>query len=274
MPSNVHPRESVTAIQQQVPNFIPKVAVVLGSGLGKLAEAITDATAIPYADIPGFPVSSVAGHAGELVFGMIGNTPVACLKGRIHAYEGDNHRQMKTMIRSLKLLGCEDIIITNSSGSLRQDVGPGELMMINDHINFQPFNPLVGINDEEFGPRFFPMDDAYNKELQQGLLATAQRLDIRLATGVYISVLGPNFETPAEIRAFRTLGADAVGMSTVPEVLIARHCDLKVAVIASITNFACGLSNEQLTHEGTLHYASIAADNLIKLLTSYIGTRS
>lgn len=262
----IHPSEPAKVIQARTPNFKPKIGLILGSGLGSLADQIENAVAIPYSELPGFPVSTVAGHAGRLVLGTLGGVPVACCQGRVHGYEGTSAESFKIFIRTLKLIGCETLFITNASGSLQSDVGPGELMQITDHINLNPGNPLVGPNDEEFGPKFFPMDDAYDPLLQKRFQDVAEQLDIKLAKGVYVGVMGPCFETPAEIRAFRTLGGDCVGMSTVSEVLVARHCGLRVAAVAAITNFAAGMSDELITHEGTLHHGKIAASNLAKLI--------
>ena len=266
----LHPSQSAKVIAEYAPNIKPKVGLILGSGLGSLADQIDSPIKISYSDLPGFPVSTVAGHPGCLVLGQLGGIPVACCQGRVHGYEGTSGHGFKTFIRALKLIGCEQLIITNAAGSLRADVGPGELMIINDHINFQPGNPLIGPNDDEFGPRFFPMDDAYDQMMREKFHQTAESLQIKLADGVYISVPGPMFETPAEIRAFRILGADAVGMSTVPEVIVARHCGLKVAVISAITNYASGMSAEKITHEHTLYYGKLAATNLTNLIITFL----
>lgn len=264
------PNEAALLIQKHKPQFTPRIGIILGSGSGSFADQIEDKTVISYADIPGFPISTVAGHAGQLILGTIKQIPVACLKGRAHLYEGVSPQTVKLLVRTLKALGCSTLLITNASGSLRADVIPGDLMLITDHINFQPGNPLIGPNDDEFGPRFVSMDNAYDQDLRARLLHIADQLNIKLAQGVYISTLGPIFETPAEIRAFRTLGADAVGMSTVPEVIIARHCGLRVAVLAGITNLAAGMSDETLSHEGTLYHAQMFTENLTKLLCTLI----
>lgn len=260
-------KDAITYIQHRSSGFKPKVAIILGSGLSGLADLINNPIIIPYSEIPGFPMSTVAGHPGRLILGYLENMPVVCLQGRAHLYEGTNPQTLKILIRSIYLLGCSILILTNASGSLRSDIGPGELMLITDHINFQPGNPMVGLNEDEFGPRFFSMDVAYDHDLRTRLLAIAHELNIKLAQGVYISTLGPLFETPAEIRAFRTLGADAVGMSTVPEVIIARHCGLRVAALAGITNFAAGMSNEILSHEHTLQHAKLFATNMTHLVS-------
>jgi xanthosine phosphorylase len=258
-------------IKKAHPSFKPKVGVVLGSGLGQFAEELTDAVAINYADLPGFPKLMVHGHGGKLVLGYSGDIGVVCLQGRAHTYEGPEHYEtVKTYVRTLKILGCSHFIATNASGSLREEVGPGELMLITDHINLQPSNPLVGPNDEEFGPRFYPLDNAYDQEMRSRLLAIADKHEIPLPQGIYLSVLGPHYETAAEIRAFKILGADAVGMSTVPEVLVANHCGMKVAVIAMITNYATGLAKTSHNHDEVVKMAASAATKLNTLIQHYI----
>lgn len=258
-------------IQKVQPDFKPTVGVILGSGLGQFADELEHSVTIDYADIPGFPQLTVHGHVGQVMLGYCGNVPVICLQGRAHTYETlENYEVVKTYIRTMKLLGCTHFIATNASGSLREDVGPGELMLIQDHINFQPSNPLIGPNDDEFGPRFFPLDNAYDKDMREKLINIAEKNGIKLAQGVYISVLGPNYETAAEIRAFKTLGADAVGMSTVPEVLVANHCGLKVAVIATITNYATGLAKTSHNHDAVVEMAKSAAQKLNLLIKQYI----
>lgn len=211
------------------------------------------------------------GHGGVLVLGYLNGVGVICLQGRAHTYEGvENYETVKTYIRTLKILGCEYFIATNASGSLREEVGPGEIMLITNHINLQPSNPLIGPNDDEFGPRFYPLDNAYDKKMRSDLLAVAQKNSITLNQGVYISVLGPHYETAAEIRAFKILGADAVGMSTVPEVLVANHCGMKVAVIAMITNYATGLDHTSHSHEAVVKTAEGASAKLSTLIKQYI----
>lgn len=268
--NTTHPSAAANVIKNRAPGFVPKLGLILGSGLGGVADKINNAIRIPYSELPGFPVSTVAGHAGCLVLGELGGVPVACFQGRVHSYEGASGENFKTFIRSLKLLGCETLLITNSSGSLRADVGPGELVLINDHINLQPGNPLVGPNEEEFGERFFAMDNAYDNDLRVRFQQVAKQNDINLSEGVYVGTIGPCFETPAEIRAFRVLGGDVVGMSTVPEVLVARHCGLRVAVVSVITNFAAGMSDEAISHAGTLHYGKLGAAKLTQLLIATI----
>lgn len=258
-------------IKQQVPSFKPTIGIVLGSGLGSFAEQLDDAVTISYDELPGFPKITVHGHGGNLVVGYLSGIGVVCLQGRAHSYEGDHHDTVKTYVRTLRLLGCSHFMATNASGSLREDVGPGELMLITDHINMQPGNPLVGPNDDEFGSRFFPLDNAYDQSMRYKLLQIAHKENIALNQGVYLSVLGPNYETAAEIRAFRIMGADAVGMSTVPEVLVANHCGMKVAVIATITNYATGLSRTSHSHEAVVLMASKAAEKLNRLVKQFIA---
>jgi xanthosine phosphorylase len=263
-----HPDKAVAAIRARAPGFAPRLGLVLGSGLGPIAEAIRAAETVSYADISCFPRPGVEGHAGKLILGTLGGLPVACLQGRVHLYEGKGAEPIKMLVRTLKRLGCESLLLTNAAGSLRRDVGAGSLMMITDHINMQGLNPLTGPNDDEFGPRFPPMEGAYDPQLRKILRDTASRTGVALAEGVYAAILGPTFETPAEIRALSSLGADAVGMSTVPEAIIARHCGLRVAAISVITNLGAGMG-EPLSHEQTLREAASAAASLQKLITAY-----
>lgn len=266
------PEQAAAMILPRLPSdFKPAVAIILGSGLGPLAEEITAVATIPYSDIPGFHVSTVHGHQGRLIIGYWQGLSVVCLQGRAHFYEGASPSAMQVMIRTLKCLGCEQLIVTNAAGSLRAEVGPGQLMLLTDHINFQGINPLVGPNADVFGPRFVPMDNAYDRVLRarfQDVATVAQGQAV--AEGVYIGVLGPTFETPAEIRAFRTLGADAVGMSTVGEVILARHAGLKVLGVSIITNLAAGMEEASLSHEETLAQANDASSKLVHLLGLYV----
>jgi xanthosine phosphorylase len=262
------PDSAAAAIRTRAPKFAPRLGLVLGSGLGPIAEAIKAAAAISYADIPGFPQPGVEGHAGKLILGTLGGLPVACLQGRVHLYEGKGVEPVKVLVRTLQRLGCESLLLTNAAGSLRAEVGPGSLMLISDHISLQPLNPLMGANDDEFGPRFPPMEDAYDSGLRKIMRDAAGRAGVKLSEGVYAAILGPSFETPAEIRAYARLGADAVGMSTVPEAIVARHCGLRVAAVSVITNLAAGMG-EPLSHEQTLREAAGAAMRLQQLVTVY-----
>jgi len=248
----------------------PRVGVVLGSGLGAVADAVQDATVVSYEDLPGFPRPTVLGHAGRAVLGSIGGVPVAVLQGRAHLYEGGDPEALRVPVRALRAAGASVLILTNAAGSLRPEVGPGALMAITDHINMQGTNVLVGPNDDAIGPRFPSLRDAYDPALLQALRESAGDVDVPLAEGVYVAVAGPSFETPAEIRAFRVLGADAVGMSTVQETIIARHCGLRVAAVSVITNLAEGMSDEPLSHEQTLRAAEAGAADLTRLLLDFI----
>jgi xanthosine phosphorylase len=249
----------------------PRVGVVLGSGLGQVADAVEDATAIPYSDLPGFPQPSVEGHAGRAVAGSIGGVPVVAFQGRAHLYEGVDLDELRAPVRALKAAGAEIVVLTNAAGSLRADLGPGSLMLIEDHINLTGTNVLVGPNEDELGPRFPSLRDAYDPQLRADARKAAQEIGVALTEGVYLAVSGPSFETPAEIRAFHTLGADAVGMSTVHETTVARHCGLRVAAVSAITNYAEGMSERPVSHEQTLSDAAKAADDLAPLLTKFVG---
>jgi xanthosine phosphorylase len=259
------------AVMTERAGLEPRVAVVLGSGLGAVADAVTSPTSIDYGDLPGFPRPTVAGHGGQAVLGHIGDVPVAVLQGRAHVYEGGDLDAIRTPIRALRAAGAEILVLTNAAGSLRPEVGPGQLMLITDHINLSGVNVLAGPNDEAIGPRFPSLRDAYDPDLRARLRAAADELGTPLAEGVYLAVSGPAFETPAEISAFGVLGADAVGMSTVHETAVARHCGLRVAAVSAITNFAEGMNPEPLSHEQTLRDAKRAADDLAPLLVKFVG---
>ncbi|OGT25572.1 MAG: purine-nucleoside phosphorylase [Gammaproteobacteria bacterium RIFCSPLOWO2_02_FULL_42_14] len=251
----------------------PIIALTLGSGLGDLVEILEHSVTIPYHTLPDFPPCSVAGHAGNLIIGQWKNVPVAFLQGRAHFYEGVSNAVAKTYIRTMKLIGCEKLLLTNAAGSMRKNIVPGDLVLIKDHINFQFTNVLVGQNDDEFGERFTGMEDAYDPELRNTLLKIAKQKNITLHEGVYFGVLGPSFETPAEIRAFQTLGGDVVAMSLINEVITARHCGLRVAAISAISNMAAGLSCEKISHELTLSGAKKAAGQLKQLVMEFISQK-
>lgn len=268
---SVSMQEVMDVIHKHTPEgFSPRIGMILGSGLSSLAEEINVHASIPYQAIPGLRAGNVEGHASLMAMGDLNGVPVVCMRGRIHLYEGASYESIRTLVRIIKHMGCHAVIITGAVGSLDENAGPGELMMVTDHINFQPGNPLVGHNDESEGPRFFGMEDAYNEGLQDIMQSSADKLGIQLHRGVYLSTLGPSFETPAEIRAFRSWGAGCVGMSVVPEVIAARHCGLDVACVAAVTNFAAGMSNEKITHEGTLQFGELAARKLTKLIPEFV----
>jgi xanthosine phosphorylase len=268
-PSRGAPKAAAAVITERAGRG-PRVGVVLGSGLGAAADAVSDPTVIDYADLPGFPRPTVAGHGGRAVLGEIADVPVAILQGRGHVYEGGDLDKIRTPVRALRAAGAEILVLTNAAGSLRPEIGPGRLMMITDHINLSGVNVLAGPNDDEIGPRFPSLQDAYDPELRDRLRRAAGELGTDLAEGIYLAVSGPTFETPAEIRAYATLGADAVGMSTVHETAVARHCGLRVAAVSAITNLAEGMHAGPLSHEQTLLDAQRAADELAPLLVRFV----
>lgn len=248
----------------------PQTAVILGSGLGSVADAVEDPLTIDYAAIEGFPRTTVAGHSGKMIVGRLGQSEVLCLQGRFHLYEGHRPQVIAEVVNALKAVGVNRLIVTNAAGSLNPEFTPGSLMLIKDHINFSGQNPLVGANDESTGPRFPDMSNAYDRDMRRQAKELAAKFGINLPEGVYLMVLGPNFETAAEIRAFRTLGADAVGMSTVPEVIAAVHADIKVLAVSAVTNFGTGLQETPLSHEETIAGAARASSALTALITNYI----
>jgi xanthosine phosphorylase len=264
-------RDAATVLTERA-GFEPRVGVVLGSGLGAVADAVESPVEIPYGDLPGFPRPSVEGHGGTAVAGRIGDVPVVVLQGRAHLYEGVDHGLVRTPVRALRAAGAEILVLTNAAGSLRQEAGPGSLVALSDHINLQGFNPLVGLNDDAVGPRFPSLSEAYDPELRAGLHRAADELGTTLHDGVYLAVSGPSFETPAEIRAFKTMGADLVGMSTVPEAIVARHCGLRVAAVSVVTNLAEGMGDVALSHEQTLEEGKRGAAELAPLLRRWVGS--
>ncbi|CTQ48977.1 purine-nucleoside phosphorylase [Jannaschia donghaensis] len=258
--------ELAALIRDRAGTEAPRLGLILGSGLGHLANQI-DGVAIDYADLPGFPHAGVSGHNPKLVIGTLGNTRVAVFGGRAHYYENGRSDAMRLPLEVLAELGAEGVIATNAAGSLRADMPTGSLMLLSDHINFSGLNPLIG---EPTDRRFVPMGDAHDPGLRTALRDAARAEDVDLHEGVYAWYSGPSFETPAEIRAIRTLGADAVGMSTVPEVILARFLGLKAAAISTITNMAAGLSDEAISHDHTKAMAPLGAAKLEKVLTRFL----
>ncbi len=246
----------------------PKIAIILGSGLGGLADRVENAVTIPYEDLPGFPVLTIAGHVGVLIAGKLSGVDVLVFKGRKHFYETHDAMPLKTVIRTIKAAGVETLFLSNAAGSLKPHIKVCEMMMITDHINQMGFNPLVGSNEDDFGERFLPMTDAWDSELRRRLKKTAQQQNITLHEGVYIAFRGPSFETPAEIRMAQGMGGDAIGMSSVPECILARHCGLRVVGCSCITNMGAGLSDEKISHKHTLENAGRTAANFEKFVTS------
>jgi purine-nucleoside phosphorylase len=266
---------AVAAIRERSGNP-PKLGIILGSGLGGFAAQVADAVSIPYADIPHFPQSTVAGHSGKLVLGTIRGVAVAVMQGRVHAYEGYTMEQVTFPTRVLGLLGCGKLIVTNAAGGIRANIPQGSLVAISDHINLTGMNAAAGPNEPRFGcgpdsgQRFFDMTTAYSPALRELAIAEAERQKISLSEGVYLAVLGPSFETPAEIRAFRTLGADLVGMSTVHEVIVARHMGIDVLGISLVTNMAAGVSGETIHHEDVMEIGRRVERQFTDLLTALV----
>lgn len=246
------------------------VAVVLGSGLGGFADDLSAATAIPYDEIPGFARATVEGHAGRLVIGKVGDSAIAAMQGRFHFYEGYSLEEVTFPIRVLKLLGVRTLILTNASGALNVEFTPGSLMVITDHINLMGVNPLTGPNDERFGPRFPDLTNSYAPELQDVVLEEARAMGMQMFRGVYASLTGPSYETPAEIHMVRSLGADAVGMSTVPEAIVARHMDMQVVGISCITNLAAGVSDRPVDHSQVMATGEQVREKFTELLRRVI----
>ncbi len=249
---------------------IPKTALVLGSGLGNFAERLSNRVEIPYVQIPGFPASTVPGHAGKLIYGTICGAPLLCLSGRFHFYEGYEMKDVAFYVQVLRTLGVKQLILTNAVGGINASFSPGDLMLITDHIKFFDTTPLRGKNIEELGPRFFDMSHAYTPELLNVARKAAMQEEIELKEGVYAFMPGPCFETPAEIRMLRTLGADTVGMSTVPEVIAAAHCGMQVLGISCVTNMAAGILNQPLSHEEVIETAKQVAETFERLVCAVL----
>lgn len=250
--------------------YKPEIGLILGSGLGSLADTIEDAEYYNYHDIPNFPVSTVEGHEGRLVIGKLANKTVIAMQGRFHFYEGYSMQEVTFPVRVMKLLGVEKLIVTNAAGSVNTNYKPGDLMLITDHINFSGDNPLIGANLKEFGPRFPDMSEAYKKDLRELAKKVAVNLNIDLKEGVYMMFSGPTYETPAEIRMARTIGADAVGMSTVPETIIANHSGIKTLGISCLTNMAAGILDQPLNHEEVIETSNKVKADFLKLMNSLI----
>ena len=264
---SLSPRIAAAAayLKSQVP-FVPQMGLVLGSGLGDYADTLESPIRIPYTQIPHFPQPTVAGHAGALVFGYKHGKAVVAMQGRIHYYEGLPQRELTLPIRVMAALGVRQLVLTNACGGVNLSFAPGDLMLISDHLNLSGDNPLIGPNLEEFGPRFPDMSDLYTAALRQKVKTLAAQKGIRLQEGVYGMYSGPNYETPAEIRMYRVLGADVVGMSTVPEALVAGHCGMQVLGISCITNMAAGVLPQKLDHSEVMETAALVHDKFQSLL--------
>jgi purine-nucleoside phosphorylase len=248
----------------------PQIAVVLGSGLGAFADELKDSVAIPYADIPNFPRSTAVGHAGRLVIGTLNGITVAAMQGRVHQYEGYSAREAAFPVRVLSRLGIRSLVLTNAAGGINAAYAQGALVVLSDHINLQGSNPLLGANDDRFGPRFPGMSKAYSESYRLLAHQAAHKLGIDLKEGVYAALSGPSYETPAEIRYLRTIGADLVGMSTVPEVIVARHMGIEVLAISCVTNMAAGLGIGEINHEEVLETGERVRGIFLALLTAVL----
>lgn len=246
------------------------LAIICGSGLGPLADQIEEPIIIDYQDIPGFPISTVPGHEGKLVIGHLCGKTVVAMKGRFHYYEGHDMDVVTRPIRVFSKLGIKTLIVTNACGGIRDDLNPGQIVLISDHLGFMAPSPLRGPNLDEFGPRFKDMTDVYSKALREIAMNSAQKADVDVKEGVYCFFKGPMFETPAEIRAFRTLGADMCGMSTVPEAIVARHCGMQTLGISLVTNKAAGLSANELNHKEVMEAANSAEERMIRFVRQFI----
>lgn len=262
-------RKSINFIKSKI-NRLPEIGLILGSGLGSLANAIEDPVKFKYEEIPNFPTSTVAGHAGQLVIGELGGKTVVAMQGRFHYYEGYSLKEVTFPVRAMIGLGIESIIVTNAAGGTNPEYNPGDLMIITDHINFTGQNPLMGENLDELGPRFVDMTWAYNKDYINVAREAGERLGLDLKEGVYMWFTGPTYETPAEIKLARILGADAVGMSTVPEVIVANHQKINVLGLSCITNMAAGILDQPLSHEEVVQTSMRVKDNFENLLIEII----
>ena len=268
--TSAHIREAADYIKGQAGGAAPEVGLIMGSGLGILGDHVTDATAIPYGDIPHFPLSTVEGHAGELLIGRLGGRTVAMMRGRFHMYEGYGPELTAFPVRVMKALGVRTLVVTNAAGGINTSYEPGDLMLISDHINLTGRNPLIGPNDDELGVRFPDMSEGYSRRLRAVAQETAQAQGFTLREGVYVGVLGPSYETPAEIRMMRTMGADAVGMSTVAEVIAARHSGIEVLGISCISNMAAGILDQPLSHQEVMETTELVKEQFLSLVLNVL----
>jgi purine-nucleoside phosphorylase len=262
---NARIQEATTAIRSRV-SFLPRIGLILGSGLGAYADTFAERVVLPFQEIPHFPKSRVAGHPGNLVFGRAEGVPVAALQGRVHLYQGYTMPEVAFPARVLGCLGIRSLIVTNAAGGINTAFRPGDLMLITDHINLMGGNPLIGENLDALGPRFPDMSEAYSRKALEAAHSAANELGVALRQGVYVGLAGPSYETPAEIRMFRWLGADAVGMSTVPEVIVASHMGIPVLGISCITNMAAGILPQKLTHEEVIDTTERVKEQFIAIL--------
>ena len=258
--------EEAAAFLRNKTKLRPKIALVLGSGLGSFADQLTGAVKIPYHDIPHFPRPTAEGHAGQLVIGTMGHAPVVCMQGRVHLYEGYTTQEVTFPVRVFGRLGIKALVLTNAAGGVNESYTQGCLVVLKDHINLQGSNPLIGVNEDRFGPRFLDLTQAYFRPYRQMALEAGKKLGIEMFEGVYAALFGPAYETPAEIRMLRTLGADVVGMSTVAEVIAARHMNMRVLAISCVTNMAAGMLDQPLSHAEVLATGERVKGKFIQLL--------
>lgn len=261
--------KTVNFIIEKIEDFHPEIGIILGSGLGEFADDF-ESTSISYNEIPGFETSKIQGHKGRLVFAKINGKKVVMMQGRYHFYEGYSMQTVVYPVKVMKKLGVKTLIITNAAGAITKEYTPGTLMFITDHINFMGTNPLIGQNDESLGTRFPDMSKVYSKELIQKAFNIAEKLNINYKKGIYIATTGPSYETPAEIKMFSTMGANAVGMSTVPEAITANYCGIKVIGISCLTNYAAGVTDNPLNHQEVIDTANKVKENFKNLLTELI----
>ncbi len=262
--------QTCAALEPLIGKQRPRVAVVLGSGLGAFAEELSNPLAVPYPEIPGWPVSTAVGHAGRLVFGWLGDLSTVVMAGRVHLYEGYSPQEVTFGVRVLARLGVTSMVFTNAAGGVNLKLGRGGLMLISDHINLQGSNPLLGPNDDTMGPRFPDMSEAYSARYREIAKQAGRDLGIELSEGVYAALSGPSYETPAEIRYLRTIGADVVGMSTVPEVIVANHMGVRVLGISCVTNMAAGILPQKIDHAEVLETGAMVRDTLVRLLKAVL----
>ena len=262
-------QETINFIKSKIGDFTPNLAIILGSGLGSFCDDLKGIS-IKYTDIPGFPVSTVEGHKGELLFCEIENKKCVIMQGRFHFYEGYSMKESTYPIKIFKKLGVEKLILTNASGALHKNINVGDILLMTDHINFMGTNPLIGKNDDTLGVRFPDMSECYSKHLRDIALNCAEELGIDLKQGVYLATTGPSYETPAEIRAYKLLGADVVGMSSAPEAIVANYLGIKVLGLSLATNYASGVSDTKLSHAEVLEIGKISSEKLVKLVRKII----
>ncbi|MCR3760206.1 purine-nucleoside phosphorylase [Clostridium felsineum] len=261
--------ESSNYIKEKIQQT-PEVGIILGSGLGELADKLSEKKIIKYSDVPNLPTSTVKGHAGQFVFGKLNEKNVVMMQGRFHYYEGNKMESLALPIYIMKSIGIKKLIVTNAAGGVNTSFKPGDLMIIEDHINFAGINPLIGKNCDEMGPRFPDMSNAYDKDMVEETRRIADKIGVDVVKGIYVMMSGPNYETPAEIKMIRLLGGDAVGMSTVPEVIAANHCSIKVIGISCITNMAAGILDKPLDHKEVMETSNKVKDKFTRLVTAII----